>query len=233
MEPELTPVDVAEELVKLLDWMQENQAFTDRESLDRLEELHAQLRPAWEYFFGQFPLINSTTYPPRIWYPRIRQRAITILAQLRANPDWTPETRRGMAQELAWVHPRLFEHILPSLKHARETGKATDWGRVTREATVFLEHEVRVRTGLAVPGRQALAAAAFKPGGPLNFKAEVGWQNAWMHFVMGLLGAFGNPGAHNLRRHSETFAMGVVGAVSTVVTTLDGEFGPPSDEVGS
>jgi hypothetical protein len=51
-----------------------------------------------------------------------------------------------------------------------------------------------------------------------------------MHFVMGILGAFGNPGAHMIRKHTETFAMGVVGAVSTVLVALDEEIGPPQSQ---
>lgn len=224
---ERRPFEIAEELVQLLDWMQDNQVFNDRASLDRLEELHAALRPAWDFFFGEFPLINSTTYPPRVWYPRIRERAIAIRAHLKANPDWTPQTRRGLVQELGWIHPRLFDHVLPSIRHARETGRPTDWGRVTREATLFLENEIRQRTGLETQSRQDLGAAAFRVGGPLQFKTQAGWQEAWMHFVKGILGAFGNPGAHTIRSHSETFAMGVVGAVSTVLVRLDEEFDEP------
>lgn len=48
-----------------------------------------------------------------------------------------------------------------------------------------------------------------------------------MQFVQGLFAAVGNPAAHTIRRHSESYAMGVVGAASMVLDMLD-ELGPPT-----
>lgn len=127
--------------------------------------------------------------------------------------------------DLAWVTPRLREHLWPVIQLAQSTAKPTDWGRVTREATLFLETEMRQRTGLESKGRKELASDAFKPGGPLAFKSDVAWQEGWKLYVMGILIAFGNPGAHTFRSHSQTLALGVVGAVSTVLTALDEELG--------
>lgn len=141
----------------------------------------------------------------------------------------TPVSAEGAPVEL-WIHPRLRAEIGPSIQRARASARGEDWARVTREAALFLETDIRRRTGIQTHKRQDLAAQALKPGGPLSFKADAGWQQAWMHYVMGILGAFGNPGAHMIRSHSETFAMGVVGAVSTVLDTLDATVGPPSSQ---
>lgn len=218
----------AEDLVRLLDWMTDTRTFSDRASLQRMEDLCASLRPAWEYFLGAFPLINVNEYPPRVWFPRIRDKATVLLAHLRANPDWGPTTRRGLLEELGWIHPPLLDHLLPVIKNARETGSEMEWGRVTREAVLYLEDEIRTRTKLATRSRAELGAAAFKVGGPLQFKEDAGWQESWMHYVKGILGAFGNPAAHALRSHAEAFAMGIVGAVSVVLVRLDDAFGPPT-----
>jgi hypothetical protein len=224
---EQPPVEIAREFVALLDEIQDKNAYQDRARLDRLELLHARLRPAWEHFFGSFPIIDPGNYPPRVWHSRIRQKAASLLGHLEANPDWGAGA--GQADfGLSWVPRRLLEHIFPIIQLAKATGKPTDWGRVTREATLFLETEIRVRSGLESKGRKDLASDAFKPGGPLAFKTNDAWQEGWKLYVMGILVAFGNPGAHTIRSHTESFAMGIVGAVSTVLVTLDDEFGPPA-----
>jgi hypothetical protein len=219
----MEPVELARSFVELLDQIKATTSYADRDRLDRLETLHAKLRPAWEHFFGSFPVINPD-YPPRVWHPRIRNKAASLLGQLEANPDWRPPGAHA-GPELGWITPRLREHLWPVIQLAQATAKPMDWGRVTRETTLFLENEIRQRTGLQSKGRKDLASDAFKPGGPLAFKSDIAWQEGWKLYVMGILTAFGNPAAHTFRSHSETFAMGVVGAVSTVLTALDEEKG--------
>lgn len=127
-----------------------------------------------------------------------------------------------------WVPSRLLEYIGSSLDAARRTDNPTDWGKVTRDAALFLENELRERCSFDVQatGRQDLAAKALAPRtGRLLMDKDDALQKSWMHFVQGILGAFGNPTAHTIRRHSRSFAMGVVGAVSVALVTFDDELG--------
>lgn len=233
--PEDTPVEQAVALVRVLDWMHAGNRYDERGSLDRMERLHAQLKPAWDSFFGGFPLINPVTYPANVWFPRIWEKARTLLSLLEANPTWTPGDAVLVASsEAGWIPERLWAYVSGSIEHARATGKPEHWGQVTANAVRFLEDELRARARLTeeeVPGRQAVAARAFRwEGGVLRMKRSKALQEAWMYFTQGILTAFGNPGAHNVRRHKESFAMGVVGAVSAALVTMDEELGPLTDD---
>jgi uncharacterized protein Ymh len=225
--PEETPLEQARALVHVLDGMRETNVFNDRLALERMEGLHARLRPAWQFFLGGFPLVSSVTYPAQVWFPRIWEKAQMLLAQLEASPDWRPgDAVLVSSTEARWVPARLWSYVESTVETARRTNSLTDWSKVTREAALFLEHEIRLRSGLTDAGRQDLVAKAFKPdGGVLQMKADSALQKSWMSFVQGILGAFANPGAHMIRSHTETFAMGVVGAVSAVLTTMDDELG--------
>lgn len=118
----------------------------------------------------------------------------------------------------------MLKYIAGSLHYARKTGTAADWGKVTRDAILFLEHELRHRHPdlLDVKGRHDLAGRALNPNGgvfTLNKTKDV--QQGWMDYVQGMFAIFGNPAAHTIRSHSDSYAMGVVGAVSAVLVMLD------------
>lgn len=127
-----------------------------------------------------------------------------------------------------WIPPRLWTYIQSTVEAARKSKAPTDWGKVTRDACVFLEDEIRKRSGdQSRCSRQDLAAKALKSnGGTLRMNKDSFVQDAWMRFVQGIFGAFSNPGVHTIRKHSASFAMGVVGAVSVVLDTFDSELGP-------
>ena len=134
---------------------------------------------------------------------------------------------------VAWIPERLHRYLKGSMKHARETNEPTDWGNVTSAAVRFLEDEIRTRTNLdaeKASGREVLAVKAFNPdGGVFNLQNKAASvQKGWMHFVQGLFLAVANPAAHTVRQHSESYAMGIVGAVTMVLVMLDEEVGPPS-----
>ena len=223
---ETSPLEAARALVAVLDEMAGSKDYSDRAALDRMQRLHAELRPAWHQFSGGFPNVDLATYPPGVWFPRIWERARALLAQLEANPDWTPtRTVASAGAEAAWVPQRLWAFIKGSVRGARETGRSSRWTRVTREAVLFLENEIRLRADLDDVLRSQLAEAAFGPQGRLRLRKDAAQQEAWMLFVKGLLAGLAQPDERLLLQHSESFAMGMVGAVSSVLVTLDEEIG--------
>lgn len=128
-----------------------------------------------------------------------------------------------------WILPRLLDYVQSSLIHARLTNTPTAWGKVSRDAVLFLENEIRIRTGITEKAdRQNLAALALKSNGAvLRLNKIPAVQDGWMYLVKGLFAVVGNPAAHTIRHHSESYAMGVVGAVTTVLVMLDDELGEP------
>lgn len=102
------------------------------------------------------------------------------------------------------------------------------WDDVTSRATRFLETQIRNRgfaPGDGPPGRRGLVRA-FDEGGPCELGDDEAQRTAWKGLVAGVLGGVGNPVSHRLSSHARSYAMGVAGAVSLVVTALDERHGP-------
>jgi len=95
-----------------------------------------------------------------------------------AAPDWA-----------TLLHPRLREHVEPAITGAR-------WDTLIREASAFLEHELRTRAtfGTELSGVD-LAKEALKPGGPLAMPpaGHPSEQEGWHLLTRGFVQAVRNP----------------------------------------
>jgi predicted nucleotide-binding protein with TIR-like domain len=74
---EESQVAIAEELIRTLDAIAENQFNDDRE-LRRTVELNMKLAPTYTRLLGGVPEI-TLNYPPRVWWPRARNAAVQAL----------------------------------------------------------------------------------------------------------------------------------------------------------
>lgn len=125
-----------------------------------------------------------------------------------------------------WIHPRLLDHVKDELARAQASGNVKDWAKVSRESIVLLETELRKRSGSPAKGRKDLAADCFAvETGSLRLGDDSAAQEAWKLFVMGLLTGAGNPVLHEAGAHQASYAMGVVGTVSMVLTAIDEAYG--------
>lgn len=127
-------------------------------------------------------------------------------AEVGTPADWT-----------TMLHPRLRDHLEPVITNGR-------WDTLIREATAFLEHELRSRAsfGTDLSGVD-LVREALKPGGPLAIPpaGHPSEQEGWHLLVRGFVQAVRNPFAHGLPNAAPEVAAATTYTVSLIVSALD------------
>jgi uncharacterized protein Ymh len=193
-----------------------------------LKTKHFRLARVFTAIYDAYPIVD-TSYPVRVWTSRLGEQASQALAFLRANPAWKPPRQEPPASN-GWVHRRLWHHIEQQVQIAEKMGLPGEWAKVAREATIFLEGDLRLRADIDPQSRKQVAVDAMNPdgGGKLTLGDNKGQQIAWMNLVAGLLGGPGNAGVHEPGERTETYAMGIVGAVSLILAALDEKYGEPA-----
>lgn len=158
--------------------------------------------------------------PPRMWLAPLRDQAARVVAWLRTHPDWEPVA--GPPQPAGWMHGRLWEAIFDLVELAQRRDTPEAWEDVARKVSVFLESDLRERSGSDSSGRVDVADDALKPDRGTTVIGEgEAEQRSWHLFARGLLGGVANPIAHKIAGQAKSYAMGVAGAASLILTALD------------
>jgi predicted nucleotide-binding protein len=105
--------EIARRLIETLDRIQASN-YQDEQLIQEAKNLNAMLSPTYTRMHGAVPVI-TTTYPPRIWWPRAREEASQALAMASARQLATPEPSSKRPPERAPSN-RVF------LVHGRDHG---------------------------------------------------------------------------------------------------------------
>lgn len=127
------------------------------------------------------------------------------------------------------ITPAFDEELWASVGYLVD---AEQWEHLVTQAVVFFEDWTRNRAGLsnALVGVD-LATAAYKPGGPLALGARGNASEAegWLLMAKGLVMAVRNVAGHRIEQRADgrTYAFGVVGSISLMMTQVRFEYSNP------
>lgn len=155
-----------------------------------------------------------------------------------AGTDFTPYRTRGVNNALGIIRTALYEieelnggpldsgtgYDDELWQHVAEVVIGERWETVASQSVIFLEDRLREWSGRPpVEYGKQLVANVLRPGGG-NFPLgrTDGEKQGWMNFGIGIVGAVGNAARHRIdeRTDSKRYALGVLGAVSLLLTEL-------------
>jgi hypothetical protein len=168
---------------------------------------------------------NAIRYSPGVWTE---------------GTDFRPYRRGGIQKALGVLRTAIYE--LEELADSTEDASGYDdelwqhvaevvvggrWDTVASQAVIFLEDRLRKWSGRpATEYGTTLVANVLKDAGDFPLGQTDGEKRGWMNFGVGIVGAVGNAVRHRIddRTDPKRYALGVLGAVSLLVTELKNSY---------